>query len=71
MAANYKGRIIETLKTSAKANIDRHIMNVDILIGSHTGVAEHPDMMETIEKELLEAAKYQDILDMLNNHVGR
>ena len=57
MTANYKGRIIETLKTSAKANIDKHIMNVDILIGSHTGVAEHPDMMETIEKELQFSAR--------------
>ena len=71
MANNYKGRIIQTLKTSAKANIDRHIMNVDVLLGSHVGLAEHGDLMETIEKELLEAAKYQDILEMLNNHVGR
>ena len=71
MANNYKGRIIQTLKTSAKANIDRHIMNVDVLLGSHVGLADHSDLLETIEKELLEAAKYQDILDMLNNHVGR
>ena len=71
MANNYKGRIIQTLKTSAKANIDRHIMNVDVLLGSHVGLAEHGNLMETIEKELLEAAKYQDILEMLNNHVGR
>tara|TARA_B110000444_G_C18728428_1_gene542061 strand:+ start:744 stop:959 length:216 start_codon:yes stop_codon:yes gene_type:complete len=71
MASNYKGRIIQTLKTSAKANIDRHIMNVDVLLGSHVGLAEHGNLMETIEKELLEAAKYQDILEMLNNHVGR
>jgi hypothetical protein len=71
MANNYKGRIIQTLKTSAKANIDRHIMNVDVLLGSHVGLADHGDLLETIEKELLEAAKYQDILDMLNNHVGR
>ena len=71
MANNYKGRIIQTLKTSAKANIDRHIMNVDVLLGSHVGLADHGDLMETIEKELLEAAKYQDILEMLNNHVGR
>ena len=28
-------------------------------------------MKERLAKELLEAAKYQDILDMLNNHVGR
>ena len=71
MSSNYKGRIIQTLKTSAKANIDRHIMNVDVLLGSHVGLADHGDLMETIEKELLEAAKYQDILEMLNNHVGR
>jgi hypothetical protein len=71
MANNYKGRIIQTLKTSAKANIDRHIMNVDVLLGSHVGLADHGDLLETIEKELLEAAKYQDILEMLNNHVGR
>lgn len=71
MSSNYKGRIIQTLKTSAKANIDRHIMNVDVLLGSHVGLAEHGDLMETIEKELAEAAKYQDILEMLNNHVGR
>jgi hypothetical protein len=71
MSSNYKGRIIQTLKTSAKANIDRHIMNVDVLLGSHVGLAEHGNLMETIEKELLEAAKYQDILEMLNSHVGR
>ena len=65
MANNYKGRIIQTLKTSAKANIDRHIMNVDVLLGSHVGLADHGDLLETIEKELLEAAKYQDILEML------
>ena len=71
MTNNYEGRIIQTLKTSAKANIDRHIMNVDVLLGSHVGLADHGDLMETIEKELLEASKYQDILEMLNNHVGK
>jgi|TARA_B110000285_G_C14548052_1_gene347903 hypothetical protein len=71
MASNYKGRIITVLRDSARANIDRHIMNVDILLGSHAGVAEHPDLMETIEKELLEAAKYKDILDMVNTHLGK
>jgi hypothetical protein len=34
-------------------------------------VAEHPDLMETIEKELLEAAKYKDILDMVNTQLGK
>ena len=67
MASNYRGRILETVKQGARANLDRHIMNVEILIGSHAGIAEHPDMMSTIEQELLEAAKYQDMLDQLKN----
>jgi len=64
--ANYRGKLLETIKTSAKANVDRHLMNAEVLLGSHVGVAEHGDMIETIEKELLEAAKHQDILDIIN-----
>ena len=64
--ANYRGRLLETIKTSATANVDRHLMNAEVLLGSHVGVAEHSDMIETIEKELLEAAKHQDILDIIN-----
>jgi hypothetical protein len=64
--ANYRGRILETVRTHAKAHIDKHLMNVEVLIGSHVGVAEHPDIIETIEKELKMAAEYQDILDMLD-----
>lgn len=62
---NYRGKLLETIKTSAKANVDRHLMNAEVLLGSHVGVAEHGDMMETIEKELLEVAKYQDILESI------
>jgi len=71
MTSNYRGRMVETLKTHAKANIDKHLMNVEVLLGSHVGVAEHPDIIETIEKELKMAAEYQDILDMINNNLGK
>lgn len=64
--ANYRGRILETVRTHAKAHIDKHLLNVEVLVGSHVGVAEHPDIIETIEKELKMAAEYQDILDMLD-----
>jgi hypothetical protein len=64
--ANYRGKILETVRTHAKAHIDKHLMNVEVLVGSHVGVAEHPDIIETIEKELKMAAEYQDILDMLD-----
>jgi hypothetical protein len=65
MANNYRERIIETLKSHAQAHVDKHLMNAEVLIGSHVGVAEHPDIIETIEKELKMAAEYQDVLDMI------
>jgi len=65
MASNYRGRILDTVKLHAKAHVEKHLMNVEVLVGSHVGVAEHPDLIETVEKELMEAAKYQDVLDML------
>jgi len=62
---NYRENIKTTIKSHAQGHVDKHLMNVEILLGSHVGVAEHGDLIETVEKELEMAAKYQDILDML------
>lgn len=44
---------------------DRHITNAKILMEQGVGVAEHPDVLGTIEEELGRAAEYQDKLEML------
>ena len=36
----------------ADAMIEKHKVNVEILTKNAVGVAEHPDIMATIEKEL-------------------
>ena len=41
-------------------------MNIKILIGSHAGVAEHPDMITTIDGELEKLATAQDKLNTLS-----
>lgn len=63
---NFKDKIIEASKAHFKGHIEKHKMNVEILLSSHVGVAEHPDVMETIEKELAIIAEYNDKLEMLN-----
>jgi septum formation topological specificity factor MinE len=32
------------------------------------GIGEHSDIVETIEKEMIEISKYDDILDVLNKY---
>ena len=65
---NLKGHIIQGLKDHAKGHIKKHKMNVEILMQRTAGVAEHPETLETIEKELKIIAEYDDQLEMLNKY---
>ena len=51
--------IIEASKLHFKAHIEKHRINVENLLNKGVGVAEHPDIMETIEKELEIMAEYE------------
>ena len=45
-------QIIEALKKHAEGHIEKHKANVNVLLEKTAGIAEHPDTLETIEKEL-------------------
>jgi len=60
--------IIEGLKSNFQGLIDKHIANVNVFLNSPVGVAEHADVLETIEKELTIVAEYQDKLEVLNKY---
>jgi len=61
-------QIIESLKQHALGHIEKHKMNVEILLQKTAGIAEHPDTLETIEKELKIIADYDDQISMLNKY---
>ena len=60
--------IIEASKLHFKAHIEKHRINVEILLEKAVGVSEHPDVMDTIEKELEIIADYQDKLSVLKKY---
>ena len=60
--------IIEASKLHFKAHIEKHRINVENLLEKGVGVAEHPDIMDTIEKELEIMAEYDDKLSVLNKY---
>lgn len=51
-------RILATLVSSAQSNVERHLMNVEVLLSNPVGVGEHPDIMETIEGEIDKMEKH-------------
>ena len=60
--------IIEASKLHFKAHIEKHRINVENLLEKGVGVAEHPDIMDTIEKELWIIAEYDDKLEILKKY---
>ena len=60
--------LIKASELHFKAHIEKHRINVENLLEKGVGVAEHPDIMDTIEKELGIIAEYDDKLNTLNKY---
>tara|TARA_B100000131_G_scaffold234722_1_gene226686 strand:- start:676 stop:903 length:228 start_codon:yes stop_codon:yes gene_type:complete len=63
-----KKDILKASKLHFQAQIEKHKVNVNNLLRNTVGVAEHPDIMETIEKELEIIAEYDDKLSVLKKY---
>ena len=63
-----RNEIIEALKAHAQGHIDKHKMNVEVLMQKPVGIGEHGDVLTEIEKDLKVIAEYDDQLEMLNKY---
>ena len=64
-------QILKASRLHFQAHIEKHIINVENLLQNAVGVAEHPDIMDTIEKELEEISKYNDLLEVLDKYFSK
>jgi len=67
-ATELESDIIEALKSHAQGHIDKHKMNVKIYLENPAGIGEHSDIVDAIEHELMEMAKYDDQLEMIEKY---
>lgn len=65
---NMREDLINASKLHFRAHIEKHRINIETLLEKGVGVAEHPDIMDTIEKELGIIAEYDDKLNILNKY---
>ena len=61
-------QLLEALKAHANGHISKHKANVEVYMTNPAGVGEHPDIIEAIEQELDEIARYNDQVEMLNKY---
>tara|TARA_B100000902_G_scaffold300532_1_gene288137 strand:- start:11497 stop:11712 length:216 start_codon:yes stop_codon:yes gene_type:complete len=63
-----KNSIIKACTLHFKGMIEKHKVNVENILINTVGVAEHPDIVETVEKELSIIAEYDDKLAALQKY---
>jgi len=65
---NRRADLIVASMSYMQAQAGKHKMNIDVLLDNNVGLAEHPDIMETIEVELEKMAEYHDKYEMLEKY---
>jgi len=64
----FRNRVLKASKQYFEGAIAKHVANVEVMLDNTVGVGEHSDIIETIEKELDEMARYQDHLDIIKKY---
>lgn len=65
---NMRTEIIRTLEQHFTANIQKHKMNVDIMLNNPMAIHDHTDLMGAIEKEIDQISEYMDKLEVLEKY---
>ena len=65
-----RNKLLKSTESYLQGHIDKHIANIENLLDNHIALAEHPDIIETIEKELDIVAGYEDKLNVLKKYFG-
>ena len=65
---NIRAKLMNAFRSHAQGHIDKHVANVEVYLHNPAGVGEHPDIMEAIEMEMEEVAKYHDMLEMIDKY---
>ena len=60
--------LLDAVRKHAEGHIAKHKANVLVYLNNPAGIGEHSDIIEAIEIELEQIAKYQDQLDVLDTH---
>ena len=60
--------MIEALKAHAVGHIEKHKVNVEVILQKAVGIGVHGDILTEAEKELKVIAEYDDQLEMLNKY---
>ena len=65
---NYREKLVKPLMKFYEGGIEAHKINIEVLLGSHVGLAEHGDIIETIDQEVQKLVDLEDKLESLKRN---
>jgi len=66
---NQRELLLNAVKKHAEGHVAKHVANVEVYLNQSVGIGEHSDIIESIEQELEEIAKYNDQLEVLEKYI--
>lgn len=63
--------LIDAVKKHAEGHIAKHVANIEVYLNQSVGIGEHSDIIEAIEQELDEIAKYHDQIEVLEKYLDK
>lgn len=64
---DYRKSTLEVLKSRYQAEIDQHILNMDVMFANPTAIEDHSDFVGTIDKRIESIASLEDKLSVVNS----
>ena len=61
-------QLINASKQHYLAHIEKHRINVEVMLANPTAIHEHSDIMDAIEKEVAHIAEYVDKLEVIEKY---
>lgn len=68
MGNSIREQLIETAKSNFISGIEKHRMNVEVMLNNPLAIHDHSDWMGAMEKEIAMIAEYKDKLSVLNSY---
>jgi hypothetical protein len=61
-------KLIEASKQHYLAHIEKHKINVEVILNNPMAIHDHSDIMDAIEKEVAQIAEYMDKVEVLEKY---
>ena len=69
MDYDFENEMLRALRMHAEGKIAMAKATAQVYMNRPVGIGEHPQVMEELEKQMMEIAKYDDVLEMISKYL--